>query len=404
MSTIPSVILKPGKEAPIHGGHPWVFSNAIAHGVSNAPDPFPAGSLVRVLSFDKKELGIGTYNPHTNIRVRMMTRDCSEEINEEFFVKQFKKLDAWKQKHLPENTNGYRLVHAETDGLPGLIVDRYDTTFVFQIHTAGMELLRKEIIGALVQVFSPKVIVERSDLVVRKREGLKTAPITVHLGSAEAPVSFMENGITFFSDVLKGQKTGFFLDQRDARFELGKLAKGKRGLNLFCYTGGFSLYAAKNGASFVTSIDSSADALAMAKKNFNANSIDPEDTTHFAFENMDIFEMMKKNTLPHTPYDIIICDPPALAKKEDDIKNAQRAYGELNQFCLSKLSPGGILITSSCSGRITQEDFRDTLRIAAGRAHKTVKILKWITQPADHAELLGFDEGRYLKTAIVEVI
>ncbi len=400
MSTIPSIILKPGKEAPIFGGHPWVFSNAIG----TEDKKLEAGSLVRVLSFDKKELGIGTYNPHTNIRVRMMTRDAWEEINEAFFVKQFKKLDAWKKSHLPENTNGYRLVHAETDGLPGLIVDRYDTTLVFQIHTAGMELLRKEIIGALVQVFSPKVIVERSDLVVRKREGLKTAPVTVHLGSAEAPVSFMENGITFFSDVLKGQKTGFFLDQRDARFELGKLAKGKRVLNLFCYTGGFSLYAARNGAAFVTSIDSSADALAMAKKNFSANNIDPEDTEHFAFENMDIFEMIKRNTLPHTPYDIIICDPPALAKKEDDIKNAQRAYGELNQFCLSKLSPGGILVTSSCSGRITQEDFRDTLRIAAGRAHKTVKILKWVTQPADHAELLGFDEGRYLKTAIVEVI
>ncbi len=404
MSTIPSIILKPGKEAPIFGGHPWVFSNAIASEASKVPDSLPAGSLVRVLSFDKKELGIGTYNPHTNIRVRMMTRDAWEEINEAFFVKQFTKIDAWKKSHLPENTNGYRLVHAETDGLPGLIVDRYDTTFVFQIHTAGMELLRAEIIAALTQVFSPKVIVERSDLVVRKREGLRTAPVTVHLGSAAEPVAFMENGITFFSDVLKGQKTGFFLDQRDARFELGKLAEGKRVLNLFCYTGGFSLYAAENKASFVTSIDSSVDALAMAKKNFSANDIDPEDTEHFAFENMDIFEMIKRNTLPHTPYDIIICDPPALAKKEDDIKNAQRAYGELNQFCLSKLSPGGILVTSSCSGRITQEDFRDTLRIAAGRTHKTVKILKWVTQPADHAELLGFDEGRYLKTAIVEVI
>lgn len=415
MSTMPSVTLKPGKEAPILAGHPWVFSNAMrAQNIARCLDPalapsptldsIPAGSLVQVLSSDEKCLGIGTYNPHTNIRIRMLSRDPQEQINESFFIKKFLELDTWKKKHLPPNTNGYRLVHAETDGLPGLIVDRYADTFVFQIHTAGMELLRGEIISALTKTFSPTTIVERSDLQVRKREGLKTAPVTVHLGSADKPVTFMENGITFFADTLKGQKTGFFLDQRDARYELGKLSNKKRVLNLFCYTGGFSVYAAISDASFVTSIDSSADALAMAKNNFQANQLNPNDTSHFAFENMDIFEMIKRKTLPHGPYDIIICDPPALAKKEDDIRNARRAYGELNQYCLSKLSPGGVLVTSSCSGRITQEDFRDILRISAGRARKIVKILKWISQPADHAELLGFDEGRYLKTAILEVI
>ncbi len=401
---LPVVTLKPRKEIPLLGGHPWVFSGAIEKEPNKAE--IEPGTIVKILSSDGRELGLGTYNPLTNIRVRLLTCDCAVEINTAFFEKKFAELDAWKQKHLPPNTNGYRLVHAETDELSGLIVDRYNDTFVFQLHTAGMNRLRKEIIDALKNTFHPKAIIERSDIEVRKQEGLTDMPIKVHHGDVndETLTTFQENGYTFFADILHGQKTGFFLDQRDARYEVGQLAHGKRVLNLFCYTGAFSLYAGKNNASFVTSIDVSKPALEQAKKNFSLNHLDPNDTKKYIFEDHDIFKLIETKTFPHAPHDLIICDPPALAKSAAHLQNASRAYITLNQFCLSQLAPGGILVTSSCSGRITQEAFRDILRIAAGRAGKKVKILKWITQAADHAESLAFTEGRYLKTAILEVV
>lgn len=410
--SLPTVILLPRKEVPILGGHPWVFSKGIStEGASiplrgrNAPAPdLIPGSLVTLLASDGKELGIGTYNPLTNIRVRLITRDTQQTINTAFFAKRFAELDAWKQSHLPPHTNGYRLVHAETDSLPGLIIDRYGSTFVFQLHTAGMEQFRTEIIEALKLTFTPRAIVERSDIEVRKQEGLKDMPIAVHHGDITGPVTFQENGINFYADTLHGQKTGFFLDQRDARAELGMLSVNKRILNLFCYSGAYSVYAAKNGAAQVTSIDISKPALEQAKNNFTLNHLNPNDTEKYAFEDHDIFDIVGRTQLPHGPYDVIVCDPPALAKTEEHVQNASKAYLMLNQHCFSHLEKGGTLITSSCSGRISQEDFRDILRIAAGRAGKQAKIIKWITQPADHAESLAFTEGRYLKTAIVEVV
>lgn len=398
--SLPTVTLKPKKEVPVLGGHPWVFSG----GVAREPKDLAPGSLVKVISNYGDELGIGTYNPLTNIRVRMITRDTSVTIDTEFFAKRFAELDAWKQNHLPKDTNGYRLVCAEADDLPGLIIDRYDSTFVFQLHTAGMEHFRQEIIDALTKTFHPAAIVERSDIEVRKQEGLTTMPVTTHLGTVPEFVPFKENGHIFHADVMRGQKTGFFLDQRDARDEVGKLSKNKRVLNLFSYTGAFSIYAAKNGASFVTSVDVSDQAINQAKDQFRANGLDPEDTSRSAFIAADIFDYTTNKPPAHGPYDLIVCDPPALAKTEAHIFNASKAYVSLNQLCFSLLQKGGILVTSSCSGRITQEAFRDILRIAAGRAQKKVKILKWITQAADHAESLAFTEGRYLKTAILEVV
>ena len=413
----PTVTLLPRKEVPVLGGHPWVFSKGIREPKASAsqqvstlgvvpvsaPDLAP-GSLVTLLASDGRGLGIGTYNPLTNIRVRLITRDTQQTIDQAFFEKRFAELTTWKQNHLPPNTNGYRLVHAETDSIPGLIIDRYGSTFVFQLHTAGMEHFRTEIIEALKTTFSPRAIVERSDIEVRKQEGLTDMPITVHHGDITGPVTFQENGISFYADTLHGQKTGFFLDQRDARAEVGNISANKRVLNLFSYSGAYSVYAAKNGATQVTSIDISKPALDQAKQNFKLNHLDPNDTTKYAFEDHDIFDIVGRAQLPHGPYDVIVCDPPALAKTEAHVQNASKAYLMLNQHCFTHLEKGGVLITSSCSGRISQEEFRDILRIAAGRAGKQTKILKWITQPADHAELLAFTEGRYLKTAIIEVV
>jgi 23S rRNA (cytosine1962-C5)-methyltransferase len=398
MSQLKTITLKPKKEIPLLAGHPWVFSEAIQQDIQGE-----AGELVFVHSYDGQPLGIGTWNGNTSIRVRLLTRDENKKIDTNFFATRFAKLAAWKTSHLPANTSGYRLVHAESDGLPGLIVDRFADVFVFQLHTAGMERLRGAIIEAIEQTFHPRAIVERSDVDVRKIEGLHAFPVEVHAGTVDAPVIFEEQGIQFMADVLKGQKTGFFLDQREARLAVGRLAKGKRVLNLFSYSGAFSVHAAKSGAAFVSSVDVSHSALESAEKNFSLNGLNAQDEAKCLFLEADIFDLLEDQDPPGGPYDLIICDPPALAKSAKHLPNALKTYTTLNAACFKLLSSGGILVTSSCSGRLEPDDFRSMLRIAAGRAKKDVRILDWITQPIDHAERLSFPEGRYLKTAILEV-
>ncbi|HVM90850.1 MAG TPA: class I SAM-dependent rRNA methyltransferase [Verrucomicrobiae bacterium] len=395
---IPSAILKPGKDIPLAAGHPWVFSNAIET-VDGTPGP---GDLIEVRSSKGASLGLGTWNGMNSIRIRMLTRNASERIDADFFETRFRALAAWKESRLPTGTNGYRLVHAETDGIPGLIVDRYADVFVFQLHTVGMDRLRDEILEGLGRL-DPRAIVERSDVEARVRDGLKTLPPRVHAGTIDGPVPFTEHGLSFLADVVGGQKTGFFLDQRDARAEVGRLAKGKRVLNLFGYTGAFSLHAAKGGADFIATVDVSVPALEMAERQFQANGLDPAEASKYLFLEADVLELLEAETIEGAPYDLIVCDPPAFAKTDSQVDKALRAYGELNEACLRRLAPGGILVTSSCSGRVSAEDFRSMLRLAAGKAGRDVRLLGFLGQPIDHAERLAFPEGRYLKTAILEV-
>lgn len=391
-------VLKPKKDIPVLAGHPWVFSEAI----SESPEAVE-GELVAVKSADGKDLGLASWNPRTSIRLRFLSRDSSVQVDQAFFASRFQTLDAWKRQRLPKDTNGYRLVHAEADGLPGLIIDRYADVYVFQLHTAGMDRFRQEIISALKQVFSPSAIVERSDVDVRRLEGLKDQPVAVHEGKVDAPIAFLETGISFEADVLKGQKTGFFLDQREARRLVGKISRGKRVLNLFAYSGAFSVHAAMGQAAFVMSVDVSLPALESAERQFRLNGLNPDDLDRSAFMQADIFELMQESQAPEGPYDIIICDPPALAKSSQHIPQAIKTYTSLNAQCLRWLKPSGILVTSSCSGRLQPEEFRSLLRIASGRAKKDVRIVDWLPQPVDHAERLAFPEGRYLKTAFLEV-
>ncbi len=396
----PLVTLKEKKDIPLSAGHPWVFSNAIQSEPQPTPNP---GELVEVASSTGVMLGIGTFNPQTSIRVRMLERDASVSIDKHWFAKRFEKLDAWKRSHLPEKTNGYRLVHSESDGIPGLIVDRYADVIVYQIHTAGMDRLREEIIEGLEQAFEYRAIVERSDVDARVREGLQTLEPKVVRGTLEGSVEFLENGLKFEADVVHGQKTGFFLDQRDARMRVGAMSKGKRVLNLFGYTGAFSVHAAKGGAKFVATVDLSEKALEQAEANLALNGFDPADESAFAQLQGDVLDMIQDDEIDGGPYDLIICDPPAFAKTEEQTDAANKAYTDLNRLCFEKLEVGGILVTSSCSGRIEPEDFRKDLRIAAGRAKREVRVLGSLGHDADHAELLSFPEGRYLKTLILEV-
>jgi 23S rRNA (cytosine1962-C5)-methyltransferase len=304
---------------------------------------------------------------------------------------------------LPPKTTGYRICHADADGMPGLVVDRYADTIVFQIHTAGMERMKEMVVKAIQEAFHPKAIVERSDMDSRSQEGLKNLPAHVHHGKVEGPVEFLENGVSFYADVLEGQKTGFFLDQRLARVRIGALSRDRKVLNLFGYTGAFSVHAALGNAAQVTTVDSSKSALEMAKRNLTLNGFDPEDTSKFQFLEADVLEQFRNKAFKNE-YDLIVCDPPAFAKSERNVEKALEAYQQLNQRCLWMLKEGGILITSSCSGRVSAEEFRKILKMACGRTGRDTRLLEFYEQPSDHTEKLSFPEGRYLKTAIMEVL
>lgn len=398
--TYPVITLRPKKDVPLRAGHPWVFSNAMEHEPSPTPNP---GALVEVRTSEGEPLGIGTYNAQTSIRVRMIDRDVTAVIDTAWFSARFEKLDAWKRSHLPEKTDGYRIVHAESDGIPGLIVDRYADVIVYQIHTAGMERLREDIVRAIDETFSPRAIVERSDLEVRTREGMTSLEPVVRKGAIDGPVEFHEDGLKFFADVLHGQKTGFFLDQRDVRRRVRAMSDGKRVLNLFSYSSAFGVHAMAGGAAFVASADISRPALELAQKQFAANGFDAENESLLAFLEGDAVDMMRDTELPNGPYNMIVCDPPAFAKTETQMERAIQAYSDLNKHCFEHLGVGGILVTSSCSGRLEMEEFRRIVRIAAGRAKREVRILETLGHSSDHAELISYPEGRYLKTMILEV-
>jgi len=265
-----------------------------------------------------------------------------------------------------------------------------------------MDRFRELIIAALKDAFSPRAIVERSDLNVRKREGLKDGPTQVHFGSIDGPVPFKERGIHFLANVLSGQKTGFFLDQREVREQVGRLASEKSVLNLFCYTGAFSVHAAKGGAKSITSVDGSLEALKLAEEHFRINDLDPDDPKYLFVEG-DVFDYCADQREQKKKYDLVICDPPAFAKSLDKHRVAMEAYIRINRLALALVEPGGILVTSSCSGVISAEDFRSAVRVAGGKLGRHLKVLKTLSQPFDHTDSLAFPEGRYLKILILEV-
>ncbi len=396
----PIATLLAGRDTPVRAGHPWIFSKAIA----KEPKPTPAnGELVQVVSAKGDALGLGTWGAGASIRIRMLTTNTRVDIDKTWFVEKIREIDAWKKAHLPADTDGYRAVYAESDGIPGLIVDRYADVIVFQLHTAGMDRLRDAIIEALKEVFEPRAIVERSDIEARTRDGLTMIDPVIRDGAIDGPVAFKEYGITFYADVVDGQKTGFFLDQREARHLVGTLSKDKRVLNLFGYTGGFSVHAAKGGATFVTTVDISEPALELAQKNLKANGVDPEDESVALLLEANVMELLTAREIEGAPYDVIVCDPPAFAKTGANAEGALDAYTKLNKECLARLGVGGVLVTSSCSGRVSAEEFKSMLRIAAGRAGRDVRVIAELGHGIDHAERIAFPEGRYLKTMVLEV-
>lgn len=387
-----TVQLKKGRETPVKAGHPWVFSQGIEGDASFTP-----GEQVSVLSFDGAFVGTGIINPCSDIRVRMI--DGSDvTLDTAYFHKRLSRLLAYKRTLLSADSTGFRLVNADADRIPGLIADIYGSCLVVQFHAVSAEAFRKPILEALEEVVNPEVIVERSDLEVRKREGMQPIPARVLKGSLNGFPRFTENGLVFFADVMQGQKTGFFLDQRTARETVGRYAKGKTILNLFSYSGAFGVYGARHGAKHVVNVDISERAQDIARDNFSVNGIKD---SGIEFATTDAFEYLYNS---RNSFDVVVCDPPAFAKTQRAIEKALKAYTSLNAQCIAKLSENGVLFTSSCSGRITMDDFRHTVRVAAYQSRRRLHILHEFSHAPDHTDALSFPEGRYLKTIVLRAL
>lgn len=391
--SLPAVFLKAEKEKGImKKHHPWVFSEALREG--NKPEN---GSLVDIYQSDEKTFfGRGYYNQFSSISVRILTRNFEEKIDQLFFEKRFHELSIFRERFIDKrDTTAYRVVFGESDGFPGLIVDKYDQTYVIQIHTAGMEQLKPLVIDALKKVFSPHTIYERSDVNVRLKEGLKDCPRQHLFGEKiDGEIKILENGIPFFVNVTHGQKTGFFLDQRENRKALQKYSAGKQVLNCFCYTAGFSVYATLAGATSTTNVDIAPEALETAKRNFQLNKLPVE---NHEFIKADVFDYLETAIKEKKNFDMVILDPPAFVKNKKTLKSGLSGYLRINERALTLLPKGGILVSSSCSSHVSDEMFRDMLTLASHRARCTLKILEIRHQPPDHPYNLDFPEGKYLK-------
>lgn len=389
------VFLKPGKEESLKRFHPWVFSGAIAR-VEGEPEE---GEVVDVYTSKKEFIACGHFQIGS-IAVRVLSFR-QEPIDHAFWVR---RLQVAKDLRCalgvlgnPQN-NTYRLVHGEGDNLPGLIIDVYDHTAVMQAHSAGMHLDRMAVAEALEEVMGDVIqhIYYKSETTLPFKADLLATENGFLKGGSPENVA-MENGLKFHVDWLKGQKTGFFVDQRENRALLERYAKGRNVLNMFCYTGGFSFYAMRGGANLVHSVDSSAKAIDLTNENVSLNF--PGDTRHQAFAE-DAFKFLDRMG---DQYDLIILDPLAFAKHRDALRNALRGYTKLNAKAFEKIRPGGILFTFSCSQVVNKQDFRNAVFTAAAQSGRSVRILHQLTQPGDHPVNIYHPEGEYLKGLVLYV-
>jgi 23S rRNA (cytosine1962-C5)-methyltransferase len=393
------LILMPGKErSAMKQHHPWLFAGSVGRLEGRARP----GDTVEVLADNLRPLGRAAYSPESQIRARFWTFDPDESVDDAFFKRRVAAAVA-RREALPElrGQDGVRLIHAESDGLPGVIADRYGDTVVVQLTSAGADKWRKAIVSALVRATGCVRVYERSDSEVRALEGL--LPTTGWL-YGEAPteaLSIMENGVRLAVDIAGGHKTGFYLDQRENRRLLGELAAGKDILNCFCYTGGFSLQALAGGATSVLSIDSSGPALAQARANLALNPRLPAERAEWL--EADVFQALRDFRKGGQSFDLIVLDPPKFAPSAAHAERAARAYKDINVLGCRLLRPGGLLMSYSCSGGVGLEMFQKIVAGAAHDAGREARIVRRLAGAADHPVALNFPEGEYLKGLLVQV-
>jgi 23S rRNA (cytosine1962-C5)-methyltransferase len=391
---LPLLRLKPGRDKSLRQHHPWIFSGAIA-----SPDaPLASGATVDVVSASGAFLARAAYSPVSQIRARVWTFDPRETVDNAFFARRVARAVAARTAMLDPRHTGCRLVHGESDALPGIVADRYADTIVVQLSSAGGEHWRDAIVDALARATGVACIYERSDADVRKLEGL--APRAgVARGALPDAVTFVEDGLSYRVDVATGQKTGFFLDQRTNRAAVRALAAGREVLNLFCYTGGFTLAALAGGAARVLSVDSSADALALGGANLLLNPALPADRVEW--READAFAELRKLRDRGAGFDLVVVDPPKFAPTAAHAERAARAYKDVNLWALKLLRPGGLLATFSCSGGIDADLFRKIVAGAALDAGADATVVGRYGASADHPVALAFPEGEYLKGLLV---
>ncbi len=389
----PALRLKPGREKSLLRRHPWIFSGAIQQ-VEGEP---ASGATVDLLSFDREFLARGAYSPNSQIRARVWTF-ADEPIDKEFFRKRIQSAiqvrDTW---HLIPDTTAYRLIYAESDGIPGLIVDRYGDVLVLQSLTAGSEFWKETLADLLLEETGLATIYERSDADVRELEGLepKVGLLRGTLSSFLFPIK--ENNLQFKVNLAEGHKTGFYLDQRANHLRVRELAKDKDVLDGFCYTGGFTLNALAGGAQSVLSIDSSAEALELCRENITLNGLDAARQTSLEG---DVFQLLRRFRDEGRSFDLIILDPPKFAPTAAQAERAARGYKDINLLAFKLLRPGGMLVTFSCSGGIDAGLFQKIIAGAALDAGVEAQIIEHLFQGADHPVALNFPEGAYLKGLI----
>ncbi len=392
-----TVKLKPGREKSVLQRHPWIFSGAIAsaEGCEN-------GDVVDVVSSKGEWLARGSYNRKSQITVRILTWDMDEKIGLDFWVDRIERaFSAREGLWVSDDTEAFRVVHAESDYLPGLVVDVYGRWLVVQFLTLGVEKFRTEILKALQEVFpGMKGIVDRSDVSIRKKEGLGLRKEIAVGEPPPTPLEFLENGHRFLADLLGGQKTGFYLDQRENRALIGNYAHGMRVLNAFSYTGAFGVYALKNGAEFVTNLDSVQSALDMAAQNLKLNGFGELD---FELVRGDAFEVLREFLKQGRTFDMVILDPPKFATNQRNLQPATRGYKDINMLGMKLLRPGGLLATFSCSGLVSPDLFQKIVFGASIDAKRDAQIIEEMSQGCDHPVALTFPQGAYLKGLLLRV-
>jgi 23S rRNA (cytosine1962-C5)-methyltransferase len=385
------VILKPSREKSVLRRHPWIFSGAIKNIESNRQ----SGETVEVFSANGKLLGKGSYSPHSQIQVRVWTFDPAEEINTDFFHERIQLALKMREKLFStKKITAYRIINSESDGIPGLIVDKYGDFLVCQFLSTGAEFWKTEIVRQLQLLVPCKGIYNRSDADIRSKEGLQ--PMSGTLWGEEPPelVEVEEAELRFLVDIKNGHKTGLYLDQRENRMAVAEFSNGKNVLNCFAYTGGFALWALHGGTEKMVNIESSASLLSLAQKNIELNGFDSGKVENIAG---DVFQILRKFRDEGKQFDVIILDPPKFAESTSQVQKASRGYKDINLLALKLLNAGGILFTFSCSGHISNDLFQKIVADAALDAGKNVQIIRFLSQAADHPVALNFPEARYLK-------
>lgn len=385
-----TVTLKRNEEKKVLNGYPWIFANE----VQKIEGKDKQGSVAEVKAFDGRYVGKGFINHHSKIIVRMLTTK-SEEINKDFFEERIKIADEGRRE-LGYNDN-YRVVFGESDNLPGLIVDKYGDKLSVQFLSLGMEVVKNDVIDILVKRFAPSAIYERSDVAIREKEGLPLKKGVIY-GKNETQSIIVENGLKLIVDLENGQKTGYFLDQKENRDDLKFYVKDKTVLDCFCNEGGFSLCAKKYGAKEVTAIDISKTAIELVEKNARLNAL--EINTRVA----DVFEALREYRKSGEKFGVIVLDPPAFTKTADTVKAGYKGYKDINANALKLVEKGGYLVTCSCSQHLTLPLFLQMIKESVFESGVRAKLVELRTQGKDHAVCIGYDESLYLKVAVIKVL